>query len=102
MKELIGGGGQPKPAARYREWIAAKVMEVTSAQGKGRIWIAQNGGFPVKIVVTGADGKAVTLIEMKQLSLAKPPASAFALRPVAPRPRSNPRPAKSPALTSPP
>jgi hypothetical protein len=80
MKELIGGGGQPKPGGTDTvNGIAAKVMEVTSAQGKGRIWIAQNGGFPVKIVVTGADGKAVTLIEMKQLSLAKPPASAFAL-----------------------
>jgi hypothetical protein len=79
MKEMIGGDGQTRQVGTETvNGIATKVMEVTSAQGNGRVWIAQNGGFPVKIVSIGADGKAQTVIEMKQLSFAKPPASAFA------------------------
>ena len=79
MKELAASG-QPKPAGTDTvNGIATKVLEVTSPQGKGRIWIAQNGGFPVKIVFIGTDGKAMTIIEVKQLSLAKPPASVFAV-----------------------
>jgi hypothetical protein len=80
LKELTGANGQIRQAGTETvNGIATKVMELTSAQGKGKIWIAQNGGFPVKIVSVGADGKEQTMIEMKQLSFAKPPASAFAL-----------------------
>jgi hypothetical protein len=59
--------------------ISAKVMEVTSPTGNGTIWIAQNGGFVVKIAGVGPDGKSQTIIEVKQLSFAKPPASTFAI-----------------------
>ncbi len=79
MKELTEGNAQLKQVGTETlNGIAAKVMEFTSAQGNGKVWIAQNGGFPVKIVSIGPDGKAQTLIEVKQLSFAKPPASAFA------------------------
>jgi hypothetical protein len=57
--------------------IATKVMEATIEQGQEKVWVAQNGGFPVKVVITGPDGKAMTIIEVKQLSFAKPPASAL-------------------------
>lgn len=59
--------------------ILTKVMEVTSAEANGKMWLAQDGGFPVKIVVTPPNGPAMTVIEVKQLSFSKPPASAFAL-----------------------
>ena len=79
MKELTGEGGQMKQVGTEAvNGIAAKVMEFTSAQGNGKVWIAQKGGFPVKIVSIGPDGKAQTVVEVKQLSFVKPPASAFA------------------------
>ncbi|MGB7761361.1 MAG: hypothetical protein WBL61_16135 [Bryobacteraceae bacterium] len=79
MKELTSGVQPKQIGTDTVNGIATKVLEVTSAHGNGKIWIAQNGGFPVKIVATGPDGKAMTVIEVKQLSLARPPASAFAL-----------------------
>jgi hypothetical protein len=79
MKELTAGGQPKQVGTDTLNGIATKVLEVTSAQGRGKIWIAQNGGFPVKIAFTGADGKAMTIIEVKQFSFAKPPASAFAV-----------------------
>jgi hypothetical protein len=57
--------------------IATRVLEATIEQGQEKLWVAQNGGFPVKVVLTGPDGKAMTIIEVKQLSFAKPPASAL-------------------------
>ena len=79
MKELTGGAQPKQVGVDTVNGIATKVLEVTSAKGNGKIWIAQNGGFPVKIAVLGPDGKEMTIIEVKQLSLAKPPASAFAV-----------------------
>jgi hypothetical protein len=79
LKELVGDGQMKQVGTDTVNGIATKVLEVASAQGNGKIWIAQNGGFPVKIAAIGADGKMQTVIEVKQLSLAKPPASAFAL-----------------------
>jgi hypothetical protein len=79
LKELVGNGQMKQVGSDTVNGIATKVLEVTSAKGNGKIWIAQNGGFLVKIVALGADGKRQTVIEVKQLSFAKPPASAFAL-----------------------
>jgi hypothetical protein len=80
LKDLTGGNGQTKQLGTAAvNGIATKVVEFTSAQGHGKIWVTQNGGFPVKIVIIGADGKETTLIEVKQLSFSKPPASAFIL-----------------------
>lgn len=57
--------------------ISAKVMEAKEGQAKSTLWIADPGGFPVKVVMAPAGGAAVTVLEVKQLSFAKPPASAF-------------------------
>jgi hypothetical protein len=58
--------------------IPAKVMEMSVDQGKVTAWIADPGGYPVKEVMTAQDGTATTMLEVKQLSFARPPASAFA------------------------
>jgi hypothetical protein len=60
--------------------IAAKVFEVTSPQakqGKAKIWLAEKGNYPLKWVGIGPDCMQQTVIEVKQLSFAKPPASTF-------------------------
>lgn len=57
--------------------IATNVFEAPVEEGKEKVWVAQNGGFPVKVVMTGPDGNATTILEVKQLSFAKPPASAL-------------------------
>jgi len=80
LKEIIGDGQTKQVGTENLNGIAAKVLDVTSpTTGNGKIWIAQNGGFPVKVAAVGADGKAQTIIEVKQFSLAKPPASTFAI-----------------------
>ena len=58
--------------------IPAKVMELTADQMKVTAWIADPGGFPVKEVMVPPGGAATTMLEVKQLSFARPPASAFA------------------------
>jgi len=79
LKEMAGDAQMKQAGTETINGIATKVVEITSAKGGGKVWIAQNGGFVVKIAAIGADGKAQTIIEIKQLSLAKPPASAFAI-----------------------
>ncbi|MGO8759661.1 MAG: hypothetical protein ACLQG3_16205 [Terracidiphilus sp.] len=58
--------------------IPAKVMEMTADQMKVTAWIADPGGYPVKEVMVPPGGTATTMLEVKQLSFARPPASAFA------------------------
>jgi hypothetical protein len=58
--------------------IPAKIMEMTADQMKVTAWIADPGGFPVKEVMVPPGGAATTMLEVKQLSFARPPASAFA------------------------
>jgi hypothetical protein len=58
--------------------IPSKVLEANSGQEKVTVWLAEPEGFPVKIVMTAPDSTATTLLEMKQLSFARQPASAFA------------------------
>jgi hypothetical protein len=58
--------------------IPAKVMEMTADQMKVTAWIADPGGFPVKEIMVPPGGAATTMLEVKQLSFARPPASAFA------------------------
>jgi hypothetical protein len=79
LKELMGDGQMKMTGTATINGISAKVMEVTSPTGNGTVWLAQNGGFVVKLAAVGPDGKPQTLIEVKQLSFAKPPASAFAI-----------------------
>jgi hypothetical protein len=79
LKELVGKGQTKEAGTDTVNGIAAKVLDVTAADGNGKLWLAQDGGFPVKIAAINADGKSQTLLEVKQFSLAKPPASAFAV-----------------------
>ena len=79
LKELTGTGQLKEIGKETINGIATRVMNADSAEGKGKIWLAQNGGFPVKVVAIGPDGKEEIIIEIKQLSLAKPPATAFAI-----------------------
>lgn len=80
LKEIIGDGKTNQVGTENINGVATKVLDVTSpTTGNGKIWIAENGGFPVKIAAIGADGKAQTIIEIKQFSLAKPAASSFAI-----------------------
>jgi len=57
--------------------IPARVMEVTASNMKETVWMADPGGFPVKVVLLPPGGTATTMLEVKQLSFARPPASAF-------------------------
>ncbi len=59
--------------------IPAKIEEITGPpeQGKYRVWIAENGSFLVKLEMTGPDRKAVTMLEVKQVSFSKPSDSFF-------------------------
>lgn len=79
MKELTSGAQMKQTGTESVNGIPAKVMAVTSATASAKIWLAQNGAYPLKIVVVEPDGKAMTMIEVKQLSFMKPPASTFAL-----------------------
>ena len=80
LKEIIGDGQTKQVGTDTVNGIAVNVLDVTSpTTGKGKIWIAQSGGFPVRVAAVGADGKAETMIEVKQFSLAKPAASTFAI-----------------------
>jgi len=79
QKELTGKGQVKQVGTETVNGFATNVMDFTSPDAKGKIWVAQKGGFPVKLVFIDKDGRATTFIEVKQLSFAKPPASAFAL-----------------------
>ncbi len=58
--------------------IPAKVMEMNADQMKVTAWFADPGGFPVKEIMVPPGGAPTTMLEVKQLSFAKPPASALA------------------------
>ncbi|HEV2350870.1 MAG TPA: hypothetical protein VG028_13605 [Terriglobia bacterium] len=80
MKELNGPANHARQAGTETlNGMPTKVMEFTSDQANGKVWLTQRGGYPVKVVMIGKDGKAVTWLEVKNLSFAKPPASTFAL-----------------------
>lgn len=79
IEEITGAKGQGNQVGTETvDGIATKIMEMTSSAGKDKVWVAQDGGFPVKIVSVGPGGKSKTVMEMKQINFAKPPASAFA------------------------
>jgi hypothetical protein len=54
-----------------------KIVEAVSAQGRGRIWLSEEGDYPLKVVFIGPDGKEETIIEVKNLSFATTPSAAF-------------------------
>jgi hypothetical protein len=57
----------------------AKVLEVSSPDGTMRAWVDVKTGLVLKAQMVPASGAPQNLIEVKQLSYAPPPASAFAL-----------------------
>lgn len=62
--------------------IKTKVIEATDPKNpasKMTVWIDLAYGELVKLVAPGADGKPTTLVEVKSITLGKPPASTFAM-----------------------
>ena len=77
IKELTSDAKEPmkQVGAETVNGMPAKVFEENGAGGKGKIWIAVNGGYPVKVDAIDAAGKEETMIEVKHLSYAKPAAA---------------------------
>jgi hypothetical protein len=61
--------------------ISTKVMEAETPDGKAKAWVDEKSGLMIKLVMIPKAGQPQTLIEVKQLTLAKPAASYFALPP---------------------
>jgi hypothetical protein len=82
MKEMSSPDDKSTPIGNeVLNGIPSRVVKITSSEANAKVWYAQNGGYPVKIVILDKDGKETSYLEVKQLSFAKPPASAFALPP---------------------
>ena len=80
MKEMSGPNDKSRDAGHETlNGIPTRVVEITSPEANAKVWYALDGGYPVKIVIIDKDGKQTPYLEVKQLSFAKPPASAFAL-----------------------
>ena len=77
MKELLAHAKQL--GTETVNGIPVKVVELTSDEAKEKAWIADPGGYPVKVILTPPNGAPTTLLEVKQLSFAKPPAAALIL-----------------------
>jgi len=79
MKELTQDGKVTLTpvGAETLNGVPTKIVEAVSPQGKGRIWLSDQGNYPLKVLFIGPDGKEQTVIEVKALSFARPPASAF-------------------------
>jgi hypothetical protein len=58
--------------------MAAKVMTASEQGMSFRVWIETKTGLVLRLEMTPASGEKQTLIDVKQLSLAKPAASEFA------------------------
>lgn len=57
--------------------IAARFTESSSDQGKASMWVAVNGGYPVKAVITLPGSKPILMLEVKELRFEKPDAALF-------------------------
>jgi hypothetical protein len=57
--------------------IATRLSESTDNQVKSSIWIAENGNYPVKAVVTFPGGQPMLMLEVKELRFEKPAAALF-------------------------
>jgi hypothetical protein len=77
MKELTSDAKEPmkQVGTETVNGVAAKVFEENGSGGKGKIWLADKGGYPLKVDAIGPDGKEQTMIEVKNLSFAKPSAA---------------------------
>ncbi len=62
--------------------IATKVFEPKDPQGGGgKLWLDAKYGLIIKLYTIAKNGQHQTMLEVKEFSLAKPPASVFALPP---------------------
>ena len=52
--------------------IAAKLSESTSDQGKSSVWVAVNGNYPLKAVLTLPGAQPTLMLEVKELRFEKP------------------------------
>jgi hypothetical protein len=79
IKELTSDAKEPmkQVGTDTVNGVAATVFEENGSGGKGKLWLAAKGGYPLRIDAISADGKVETVIEVKKLSFAKPPASKF-------------------------
>ena len=61
--------------------VATKVFEMADPNGraKSKVWLDEQYGLIIKWEMTPANGPTQTMLEVKQLSFAKPPASTFAM-----------------------
>ncbi|MGO9316273.1 MAG: hypothetical protein ACLPXT_16135 [Terracidiphilus sp.] len=57
--------------------IAAYLTESSSDQGKASIWVAVNGYYPVKAIMTFPGAQPLLMLEVKQLRFEKPSAALF-------------------------
>jgi len=79
MKELTQDGkvALTQVGVETVNGVPAKIVEAVSPEGKGRVWLSEQGNYPLKVVSIGPDGKQETVIEVKNLSFASTPAAAF-------------------------
>jgi hypothetical protein len=80
--EITAGLAQAKPAVLRTETlngIRTKVIELPNADGNGktRMWLEEKLNFQVKWVTVAANGQEQTMMEIRALSFAKPPADLF-------------------------
>jgi hypothetical protein len=55
--------------------IAARLSVTTNDQGKSRIWMAENGSYPLKAELTFTGGQPILMFEVKELRFEKPSAA---------------------------
>lgn len=61
--------------------VSTKVMEVTDPKVTAKVWLDEKDSLVIKLAMAPPGGAAQIMIEVKQFSLAKPPASLFVLPP---------------------
>jgi hypothetical protein len=80
MKELIEPGDKSKELGPDTlNGMATRVTSITSDKASAKVWFTQKGGYPVKIALYDKGGAETEILEVKTLTYARPPASAFAL-----------------------
>jgi hypothetical protein len=52
--------------------IATKLSESSSEQGKSSMWVAENGNYPVKAIMTPPGSQPILMLEVKELHFVKP------------------------------
>ena len=59
--------------------IATRVLEATAPTAKMKVWLDPKSGLIIRAQMTPPNGQPQTIIDVKQFSLAAPPASVFTL-----------------------